>query len=577
MNKSMTSLYIDYTLGKAVNEEIITTTWGQIPQSIHSIPSMILNHSRAKATLAENFFTFMRIIIKHMKQIGIITHPIIEKINEIQDRQESLGIFEFGHQPLLFGGGFFISGKVALLDSITQHVETSTSKNVLPIFFIGGHDRLHNELITARFPQYKSSKGLFLKFPTTDQEEEAEIPIFRLRKPPSKWINESLDKIEGNFMELIKHSVQPQNRPLLRERVQSIITLFRTTWMQADTYADWIEKIWRDLYLFQCNVNVALLPVTDPDFNRFLLPSYEWLLSENTRTTFINSFNDITRFLEKEGFKPVLPYREDNFVPFYLQCPHCEFHPRLQPKIDVPGTLEAFCEQCQKEGKESTLVIEYNPNNPDLTEYQDWLLPRAESRTLSLCHLLPETLHLGGSGETAYHAQLFPIYRKLHVTPPIFVKTHRLHFTTPWTEKTAQQLEQVLNATFLPNKQLFTITRKIRKSKDINKARQLQLELEKLLETNFQAILEHETILQDRLSQESPDMGEVKDQLNLLQVYASHFYGRFAPEHTKPDVSWNWSTMGMLTGMHDIVQFIQRNTNPLIPIGTTVFLSPGMF
>ncbi len=575
--KNVTSVYLNYTMGKLVHEDIIKATWGQIPRTIYDVIPMIPNLSKMDEERRNHFFTFMDIVKTHMKKIGIISHPILDKINDIQANQEFLGIFEIGHQPLLFGGGFFIPGKVSLLDSITRHVEAKTSKKALSIFFIGGHDRLHNELITTRFPQHNSANGLFLKFPTTRKEEKVEPPIYRLRKPPKDWIEEALEKMEGNFTQLIKHSVKPQNRPLLLERVQSAITLFKATWMQAESYADWIEKIWRDLFLFHCNMHVALLPVTDSDFNEFLLPSYEWLLKESTRTTFINVFNEITAFLENKGFKAALPYRDDDFVPFYLQCPRCELPPRLQPKISSPGVMEASCENCEQEGEDDTIIIEYNPDNPDLSNYKNWLLPRAESRTLSLCYLLPETVHVGGSGETSYHAQLFPIYRKLGVEPPIFVKTHRLYYTTPWTEKTNRLMEEVLQQSFLPNKQLFKLTRKIRKSKDSERTLQLQLELEEMIKANLQAIYQLESTLEEKLNHDPSSTDEVREKLNLVRIYASHFHGRFAPEQVKPDVSWNWSSIGILTGLHDITKFIQRNTNPLQPIGAAVFLSPGSF
>ncbi len=577
MMNNITDVYINYTTGIASHETIINATWGRIPVTSHDLTTMLPAHDMKSKDKWEHLLAFTDIVRTHLKELGLTSHPMIEKIKSIQDQQNFLGIFEIGHQPLLFGGGLFIAEKVALLDSLTRYLETKTAKNALPIFFIGGHDRLHNELITTRFPQYHSPKGLFLKFPTTTEEENVEPPIFRLRTPPRDWLDDALAKIEGNFNQLVKNSVEPHNRPLLLDRVQSVITLFRATWQQSKSYADWIEKTWRDLFLFHGNLNIALLPVTHSKFNEFLLPSYEWLLKETTRKTFINVFNETTMFLENEGFKPALPYREDHFVPFYLQCPHCDLHPRLQPRIIKEGIMEAFCKNCKKQENDGLINIPYNPRNPDLSEYRDWLLPRAESRTLILCYLLPETIHVGGGGETAYHAQLFPIYRKLGVIPPIFVKTHRLYFTTPWTEKITKNVSNLFQESFLPDKDLFKLTRKIRKSKDPTRIKELQLQLKQRIENNLERIRQLESSLEEKIKQDPSSANQIKEQLNILRLHASHFHGRFAPEQTKPDVSWNWSAMGILTGMHDLVHFIQRNTNTKLPVGSTVFLSPGTF
>ncbi len=575
---NMTDIYVRYTMGKQVDESLIRTSWGDVARNFQELKHLVTKKKHLDPEKIENIYQFKNILTKHMKNIGVIDHPILEKIEILASKEDHdfLGIFEIGHQPLLFGGGFFITGKVSLLDYLTRKIEEETKMSVLPIFFIGGHDRLHNEIITARFPQHNSASGLFLKFPTIDEEEQLEPPIFRLRKPPRSWLELALEKIEGNFTQLIKHSASPENRPLLLERVHHLIRVFRATWSQATNYLDWIEKVWRDVYLFHCNLDLSIMSVTDPSFNGFLLPAYEWLLKEEIRKQFVGVFNDVTQKIEQAGIKPALPYRNPDFVPFYLQCPDCELHPRLQPRIIKPGLLEAICESCKELGKEP-LTIEYNPSSPDLHDYQEWLLPRAESRTLSFCYLLPETVHIGGSGETAYHAQLFPIYRKLGVEPPIFVKTYRLFYTTPWTEKTNHLLSRQLDTSFLPNKEFFKLIRKIRKAKDTNKLMELQDELERKLQANFKEIVTLEETLNNKIQQEDSNSDFLKRQLNLVKIYASHFYGRYAPEQAKPDVSWNWSSIAILVGIHDLTYFIQRNINPRLPIGTTAFLSPGTF
>ncbi len=575
-HSSLSALYMRLALQQTTEipriGSLISHTWGSIPTNLTHAIKMAEKKRISHFHQEKVFYELLTIIKEYYRELGIRSHPLFDKFDLITPRS---GVFEAGHQPLLFGGGVFLFGKVSLLYYLTKLAAEQHNRFVLPIFFIGTHDSLHNELITTRFPQFNSLSGLFAKLPITKEEALAAPPIFRVKKPSFQWLEQTLAKIETTYQQLMKYSqIQPSNRLLLKERLTTILNLFKATWYQTDTYADWIVRIWNDLLLFRAQLPIALLPVTYPRFNELLLEGYEFLLKEENRVTFVNIFNETTRTIETHGFEPSLPYRDENFVPFYIQCPHCKYHSRMEPKIVVPGHLNAECPTCK-----SKLEIEYNPIAPDLSDYSKWLLPRAESRTTLFCYLFPETLHVGGGGETAYYTQLYPIFRKLCTTAPIFVKTYRIYYTTPWAEKSAETLRIQDGYNPLPRKELFTLISRLKKTNDSSEIVDLQKNLNDMFEEDYDFFIKEKNKLQQVFEQttDPKQKKQILKKRDRITLYLSHFHGMFHENHNKPDVSWNWINLAVLTGINDFIPFFLRNYNLHQPVGNSLFLSPGRF
>ena len=72
------------------------------------------------------------------------------------------------------------------------------------------------------------------------------------------------------------------------------------------------------------------------------------------------------------------------------------------------NTIEGKCLTCKE-----AIQIDYNPENPDLSDHYQYLSPRVESRSIAINQLLRAMLRVTGGGETTYHAKIIPYLNKI--------------------------------------------------------------------------------------------------------------------------------------------------------------------
>ncbi len=536
--------------------ELSLKLWGEIPSS-YRLMKKTIEKRRTLINLEsfnENIEVFGSIILDRHRKLGTLTDQVRESLNQLDK-----GFLDVGHQPLLFGGPLFLINKISLAEWLGKYLDISS------YFFIGDHDSIQNELTISRFPQANSPTGL--EVTPLSWDVPLGTPIHKVPLPKQTWLWEVKQKIQDNLRQLMKYAkIRVEYRQLLLERFHSWFDLIYDNTISTNDFSLWTQKIWSQLFNLRNNMSLFLGPESDIQYRKLVLPAFEFLLTEKNRLSYIEALNAIRDKLISHNLTPGLPHREEEYVPFFLECLKCTFKTRVELKILKPNVLEGKCPVCSEE-----YSFSYNEKHPDLTEIESSISPRSDSRAMINNFTLPLLAHIGGAGETRYYSAVIPAMRRLKISPPILIRSNRIHYNTPWAEKSAQTRENLILS-----REAYNIFDGYNTSTEIQKIQSalenMRVYLNKKLKDELTELYKQQGELEA-----NPQNLQLRKSIKTIQLMLSHNFGFYNPSKKASELSWNWLDLAVLTGIHKISDIFQRQLKESAFPGYTWYVTPGKF
>ncbi|MFW9853993.1 MAG: hypothetical protein ACFFFG_03005 [Candidatus Thorarchaeota archaeon] len=537
--------------------ELSQNLWGKVPSSYQVLKNMVINQQKSVNfdKYLDNIEELRRIVINRHKSMGTLTFEVQEALNRLDQ-----GFLDVGHQPLMLGGPSFLANKISLSSWLGDLLGIGT------FFYIGDHDAIQNELTIARVPQAKSPTGLVLTPSSWGVPEDT--PMHKVPAPHLSWLEEIEHKIHENLRELMKMAmVRPDLRLLLLERFYQWYHLMFESGISAENFSHWTELIWSKLFNIQNRLDIFICPSSDLKFRTLILPGFEFLIQETNRLQYIDTLNQIHDSLISQSISPGLPVRASDYVPFFLECLQCLHKTRVELHVVTPGTLEGQCPAC-----EENYGFSYNPDHPDLSEMASHITPRSDSRAMVNSLIFPLLVHVGGSGEVQYYSAVVPAMKRLKFDLiPITIRSNRIYYNSPWAEKSA-----IENKTPLLEEQTYVIFDQFNNSTDESSLQESLYQMQGLLKSKF---IDETSRLDEMKSglENHPQDQQLRQQVRRSELMLSLNYGRFTPEKSAQETSWNWLDLAVLTGTHRLCDAFMRQLKPQAFPGHTWYINPGRF
>lgn len=503
----------------------------------------------------ESLEEFRRIVRNRHRHLGTLTSEVKEALGRLDH-----GFLDVGHQPLMFGGPAFLTNKVSLSSWLGDLLGIGV------FFYIGDHDAIQNELTIARVPQAKSPTGLVLTPSSWGVPDDT--PMHQVPAPDIPWFHNIKLKVQENLRQLMKMAkVKPDLRLLLFERFYHWYYLMYESRISAENFSHWTQLIWSKLFNLQNRLNTFVCPSSDPDFRALVLPGFEFLLQETNRSQYVDTLNQIHDKLLSRSIPPGLPLRALDYVPFFLECLQCSHKTRIELHVAPSGTLDGQCPVCEEK-----YTFSYNPSHPDLSEIASHITPRSDSRALVNSFVFPLLVHVGGSGEIQYYSAVIPAMKRLKIDCiPILIRSNRIYYNSPWAERSALE-----NSTPLLEKDTYAIFDRFNNSTNGPGLHVPLDQMRLLLETKFN---EETTRLGEMKAalEKQPQNRQLRQQVRSSELMLSLNFGRFTPEKSAQETSWNWLDLAVLTGTHKICHIFKRQLKTQAFPGHTWYINPGKF
>ena len=557
--------------------EIVERLWNRVPVNLaeaQRLASKLRIDFGETPDIIEDLKKAMK---RQLRNWGVLTSRVEENIDRIER-----GVIEAGQQPMCLGGPGYILNKVACTWKVC---DIGDPEKFVPLYYVADYDGIHNELLNIRIPS-PSPKGLLVSFPV--EEGLVGSPIFELPNPPEAWLRKTVEKIRSNYRGLLRGVEQR----VLESKLQNLdraLTILRTSYFSSEKVSEWSTKILGSLFNVEADLGVPILAFSMPDTRRIFQSGYELLLSEPTRSRFIEASNGAVEIIYGAGYRPQIGLRADDYVPFFLECMNktCR-RMRIELKYrSEPGTTKAHVVgKCPSCGEEYDLSFEMH--HPDLSEVAEWISPRVDSRQMIVNSVIPVLCHVGGPGETSYYAEVIPAARSLKVPFPTYIRYTRTFYNTPWNERYAEGLEKEGQPTLL-NEDLFSALRRwveARNAQDPNELAAAHSDIRRSIESTYYKLLERNrerdreiSAIKERLG--SPEnrqaaIKELQSKMRLskaISLYLSSAFGRFSPERFGQEVNWSWLDLATVSGVDDLFGVFLRQYNEHTPISSMFFVN----
>ena len=261
-----------------------------------------------------------------------------------------------------------------------------------------------------------------------------------------------------------------------------------------------------------------------------------------------------------------LPYRSYDYVPFFMECSRCINKTRIELRIPESGTLMGKCTNCNEEYN-----FTYNSVNPDLSDIATIITPRSDSRAVVNTIIFPIFVHIGGSGETMYYSAVIPAMQRLNLLAPILIRSNRIFYNTPWGNNAANE-----NQNPILKKEVYDIFKLYNNSSEPQEIAACLKNMNIYLKTIYSS---EEQLLKAQIEEleENTKNNELRRSVRTREIMLSLNFGRFAPQKSNQEVSWNWLDLGLLTGLNNIVEIFQRQLKEGAYPGHTWYVNPGKF
>ncbi len=546
-------LYTDYVFD---GNESALQFWGSIPRNIKeaitlSTPLMNAYPKKQPIFTQERLSLLCKTIKSIHRKFNMLTPQVKRNLTKLEDQG---AVIEAGHQPAVLGGPGFVINKIASITKVAS-IQQST-----PVMFVGDHDHEQKELTVIHLPS-PGPRGLTFSLPVPKEYKMS--PMHVLPLPPKEWLKQIIKKFISTYHELVAGS-RKQSLSVYEKRAGIIQNLLESTYDRAQTISEWTTFLWMRITNLSQDCGVLFQIFSNPTIRELMLPAFEYLLTETNRQTLIQALNRSALQLEQQGYGPAIGRRADNYVPFHIECPSLDCNrTRLDPTLSLnsSGTdtiISAECPKCN-----TTHTIEVKATAPDLEDWKMYLSPRVDTRAFLVQSYTPVIIHIGGSGETSYHAQVSPALHANNSVVPIFFRYTRLYYENPWTNHTAQRLLRG-NLTPLNHDELQRLESAINTGykekntgvvqslfaackKHISETATRLISAESQLETERkELIIRQREITDPSLKKESQTLiGTLTRRRQLLQIYLSQMFGRYSAERIGQEVSFIWIDVAM--------------------------------
>lgn len=559
------------------SKELVEYFWNHVPLNLGEATEYASGLKKDFREAEDRLEELKKAMKVQHRRWGILTSRVEENI----DRMEH-GAVEAGQQPMCLGGPSYILNKVAC---IWKMCEIGVSSGIVPLYYVADYDGVQNELLNMWVPN-NSVSGLLISLPADDGLEG--VPVYRMLTPPEPWFREKINKIRKNYIVLLK-GVKQSIRESKLQNLEHALTILRNTYYSSEKDSEWSTKILGSLFNLEADLGVPLLAFSTPDTRHLFQSGYELLLSEPSRTRFIEEINRAFELLREAGYKPQIDVRDEYYVPFFLECMNdtCNRR-RIELKYHREwGTSIAYvsgkCPSCQEE-----YSFSFQAEHPDLSEIVNWLSPRVDSRQIIVNSVVPVICHVGGPGETSYHAQVIPASRSIKVPFPLFIRYTRTFYNTPWNEKYAVDLNNEGHPTLI-NKELFSALGRWVKARNRNDAYELvnaHRDISKNIMSTYENLLRKRQALDDEIVDMRKKRRETGGRVTLINemknkqrlceridLYLSWAFGRFQTERFGQEVSYLWLDLAVVAGVSDLLGVFLRQYNKHTPISSMFFVN----
>lgn len=557
------------------NQRIVRELWGEVPFNLMEAAKLAADVRKGYGTLSDGVEELKKAVKHQLRRWGILNSIVEENIEQL-DR----GVMEVGQQPMCLGGPSLILNKIACAWRLC---EIGGGGKFVPLYYVADYDGVQNELLNIRVPS-PSPRGLLITLPAED--ELFGCPIYKLPNPPESWFRETIEKIWSNYRGLLKGAEQRVRESKL-QNLNHAFTILKNAYYSSDNVSEWSTKALGSLINVEADLGVPFLAFSMSSARHLFQSGYELLLSEPSRSRFIEASNRAVEILEDAGYRPQIGLRADDYVPFFLECMNDRCNRMridLRYRHDSGATTAHIVGKCPSCGE--SYDLSFRVKQPDLTDLVNWISPRVDSRQMIIDSLIPVLCHIGGPGETSYYAEVAPAARALKVPFPVFVRYTRTFYNTPWNEMYADRLKGEGLPTFM-NEELFSgLSRWVdaRNAEDSEELVEAHSSLRKNIESAYEGLSEKLSSLEDEIDTIRKGLRDPRRRAALIEemrekqkishaigVYLSSAFGRFSPERFGQEVSWSWLDLATVAGVGDLLGVFLRQYNKHTPVSSMFF------
>ncbi|MFW9849541.1 MAG: bacillithiol biosynthesis BshC [Candidatus Thorarchaeota archaeon] len=498
--------------------------------------------------------------------VSTLTPEVTENINRLSN-----GGIEAAHQTVSMGGPCYILNKAATSTAIARFAQSS-GHDITPFFFVAEYDIVQPELTNIRTP-LMGHAGNLISVPVPEGFEYSPVSALPLPRE-SDWYDQVEESVLSNYRPIFK-TLEGYARSLVDERLEQALKLIRWAYVNSSTLSEWSLHILGRVLNIEGNLGIPLLPSSAPILRQMMIRGMEYLLSKDVREVFLRVHEESTNLIRSEGYNPGMGERNTDFVPFYYECPQKQCHKsRTELQYQEKAGIVLLSGKCPTCGEE--IQIETSSTNPNLENVRNNLSPRVDTRQMIIDMIFPVLAHVGGSGETAYYAQVIPIANKLEIPFPLYLKYPRVYFNTPWNENLANELKQK-GVTVLHRSEMFKIMGAVNKSRRKKNTTEMNAalgEFEKILKDTHSTINEELNTKITKLS--TPEGRKDTDLVNTrleIERYLSWTFGQYTNEKLGQESTWSWIEWALNAGFPDLFGAYFRAYVPEMNNGATLFIN----
>jgi uncharacterized protein YllA (UPF0747 family) len=578
---SSSNLYAAYVFNG--NEKALQF-WGPIPRNIKEAISLstplVDKYSKKQPLFSKERLHILGQTIRSVHQkFNMLTPMVKENLVKLEERE---GVIEAGHQPALLAGPGFIINKIAAI------TKTASFQQTTPVMFVGDHDHEQNELTVIHLPS-PGPRGLTFSLPISREYKMSPMHVIPL--PSKDWLKGVISKITSTYHELIAGSAK-ERLATYEKRINLIRDLLKSTYDHAHTVSEWTMGLWMRIVNMMQDSGVLFQNFSNPIIRELMLPAFEYLLATPNRQRLIRAINESATRLEHLGYEPGIGRRADTYVPFHIECPTggCN-RTRLDPELtlnysETYVTITAKCPKCK-----ITHTIEVKATAPDLAEWKTYLSPRVDTRAFLVQSYTPVIIHIGGAGETSYHAQVSPALHANNSIVPIFFRYTRLYYENPWTNRTAQGLahegllplnynelqcfELAINTAYTEENTGVIQSLFAASQEHISDTLEELIDQESQLEKERSETISRQREIMDpvRKQESQAKIGLLTRRRQILQTYLSQMFGRYSAERVGQEVSFIWIDGAMSMNPEHYFTRLLSHYREFTPSSATFFLA----
>jgi uncharacterized protein YllA (UPF0747 family) len=562
------SRYVNNIRARSTDAGVLAQSlWDNLPLTIGEAVKELEKKRHDYRENLDSLEDFKIVMKRNLRKMGVLTGSTVENIDSMH-----LGVIETGQQPNCLGGPSLVFNKISCISKLAELAD------MVPLFSVVDYDGTRPELTKTRYPSL-SPRGLEISY--LIKPNEVNCPIYRIDNPSEKWFKQTIERIKNNYKGLVKRT---RNKERILQNLNHIFTIIRSAFYSTNNVSQFSTKIISTILNLDSDLGIPVQLYSMQDTKPIFQEGYESLLSEPNRSKFIKTINATAEKINTSEFSPQIGLRNNNYVPFYLECSECN-HNRIELNYVIEsnsiGNVKGKCNKCSSVFKHS-----FQTRNPDLTDIIDYLSPRVDSRQFIINSVVPVVSRIGGPAETSYFAQLIPVAKALKISFPVFMRYTRVFYNTPWNESKANKLAEA-GHTSLTNKRLFRAIGKWTKTR--NKKENLascHKEIYYSINLSYRRLVQEKSQLEKEIESFNKQLRETSNRNMLLankrekqktlqeiMLYLSWVYGRYNPDKYGQEVNWNWLDLAINTGLEDFMGIYERLYNAQTPNGSMFFIN----